>query len=39
MPPTHGNLKYIVVIVEYISKWIEAKAPATITLTTIQKFY
>jgi transposase InsO family protein len=31
-------LKYVVVVVEYFSKWIEAKALATITLATIQKF-
>jgi hypothetical protein len=38
MPAAQGNLKYAVVVVEYFSKWIEAKALATITLATIQKF-
>jgi transposase InsO family protein len=39
MPVAQGNLKYAVVAVEYFSKWIEAKALATITLVTIQKFF
>jgi hypothetical protein len=32
-------LKYVVVAVEYFSKWIEAKPLATITSVTIQKFF
>jgi transposase InsO family protein len=32
-------LKYVVVAVEYFSKWIEAKLLATITLATVQKFF
>jgi transposase InsO family protein len=32
-------LKYVVVAVEYFSKWIEAKPLATITSTTIHKFF
>jgi transposase InsO family protein len=32
-------LKYVVVAVEYFSKWIEAKPLATITSTTLQKFF
>jgi hypothetical protein len=32
-------LKYVVVAVEYFSKWIEAKPLATITSTTVQKFF
>jgi transposase InsO family protein len=32
-------LKYIVVAVEYFSKWIEAKPLPTITLVTIHKFF
>jgi hypothetical protein len=34
-----GNLKYVVVAVEYFSKWIEAKPLATITSTTVKKFF
>jgi transposase InsO family protein len=32
-------LKYVVVVVEYFSKWIEAKPLTTITSTTVQKFF
>jgi transposase InsO family protein len=39
LPLAHGNLKYVVVAVEYFSKWIEAKPLATITLVTVQKFF
>jgi hypothetical protein len=39
MPATQGNLKYVVVDVEYFSKWVEAKVLAMITSTTIQKFF
>jgi transposase InsO family protein len=39
LPPTQGNLKYVVVAVEYFSKSIEAKPLATITLATVQKFF
>jgi ribonuclease HI len=35
LPPAQGNLKYVVVAVEYFSKWIEAKPLATITSTTV----
>jgi hypothetical protein len=34
-----GNLKYVVVAVDYFSKWIEAKHLAKITPATIQKFF
>jgi hypothetical protein len=27
LPPAQGNLKYVVVVVEYFSKWIEAGIP------------
>jgi hypothetical protein len=37
--PAQGNLKYVVVVVEYFSKWIEAKPLATITSITVQKFF
>jgi hypothetical protein len=39
LPPAQGNLKYVVVAVEYFSKWIEGKPLATITLVTVQKFF
>jgi transposase InsO family protein len=39
LPPAQGNLKYVVVAVEYFSKWIKAKPLATITLATVQKFF
>jgi hypothetical protein len=39
LPPTQGNLKYVIVVVEYFSKWIEAKPLATITSVTVQKFF
>jgi transposase InsO family protein len=39
LPPAQGNLKYVVVAVEYFSKWIEAKPLATITSVIVQKFF
>jgi hypothetical protein len=39
LPPTQGNLRYVVVAVEYFSKWIKAKPLATITSVTVQKFF
>jgi hypothetical protein len=39
LPPAQGNLKYVVVAVEYFSKWIEAKPLATITSVAVQKFF
>jgi transposase InsO family protein len=39
LPPAQGNLKYVVMAVEYFSKWIEAKPLATITSATVQKFF
>jgi transposase InsO family protein len=39
LPPAQGNLKYVVLAVEYFSKWIEAKPLATITSVTVQKFF
>jgi hypothetical protein len=39
LPPVQDNLKYVVVAVEYFSKWIEAKPLATITFVTVQKFF
>jgi hypothetical protein len=39
LPPAQGNLKYVVVAIEYFSKWIEAKPLATITSVIVQKFF
>jgi IS30 family transposase len=39
LPLAQGNLRYVVVAVEYFSKWIEAKPLATITSATVQKFF
>jgi hypothetical protein len=39
LPPAQGNLKYVVVAVEYFSKWIELKPLAIITLVTVHKFF
>jgi hypothetical protein len=39
LPPAQGNLRYVVVAVEYFSKWIEAKPLTTITSVTVQKFF
>jgi ribonuclease HI len=39
LPPAQGNLKYVVVAIEYFCKWIEAKPLATITSVTVQKFF
>jgi ribonuclease HI len=35
LPLAQGNLKYVVVAIEYFSKWIEAKPLATITSVTV----
>jgi hypothetical protein len=39
LPPAQGNLKYVIVAVEYFSRWIEAKPLATIISATVQKFF
>jgi hypothetical protein len=39
MSSAQGNLKYVVEAVEYFSKWIKAKDLATISSTTIQKYF
>jgi transposase InsO family protein len=39
LPPAQGNLKYVIVVVEYFSKWIEEKPLATITFAKVQKFF
>jgi hypothetical protein len=39
LPTAQGNLKFIFVVVEYFTKWIEARAVSTITSKTAQKFF
>jgi hypothetical protein len=39
LPTTQGNFKFVVVAVEYFTKWIEARAVATITSTTVKKIF
>jgi hypothetical protein len=39
LSPAQGNLRYVVVAVEYFFKWIKAKPLATITSATVQKFF
>jgi hypothetical protein len=39
LPIAQGNFKFIVVAIEYFTKWIEARRLATITSTTIRKFF
>ena len=39
LPTPLGNLRYVVVAVEYFTKWIEAKPLATITSLTVKKFF
>jgi hypothetical protein len=39
LPTTLGNLRYVVVAVEYFNMWIKAKPLSTITSQTIKKFF
>jgi transposase InsO family protein len=39
LPTAQGNLKFTFVVVEYFTKWIEARAVSTITSKTAQKFF
>jgi hypothetical protein len=39
LPTAQGNFKFVVVVVEYFTKWIEARPLATITSATIRKFF
>jgi hypothetical protein len=39
LPTAQGNFKFVVVAIEYFTKWIEARPLATITSTTIRKFF
>jgi hypothetical protein len=39
LPPSQGGNKFVVVAVEYFTRWIEAKQLATITSKTVKKFF
>jgi IS30 family transposase len=39
LPPSQGGNKFVVVTVEYFTRWIEAKALATITSELVKKFF
>jgi hypothetical protein len=39
LPTAQGNLKFTFVVVEYFTKWIEARAFSTIASKTAQKFF
>ena len=39
LPTAQGNCKFAVVAVDYFTKWIEAKALASITTAIVQKFF
>jgi hypothetical protein len=39
LPTAQGNFKFVVVAVEYFTKWIEVIPLATITSVTIRKFF
>jgi hypothetical protein len=39
LPIAQGNFKFVVVAIEYFTKWIEARPLASITSTTIRKFF
>jgi IS30 family transposase len=39
LPTTQGNYKYAVVVVEYFTKWIEAKSLIHITSEAVRKFF
>ncbi|RDX77342.1 Tf2-6, partial [Mucuna pruriens] len=38
-PPAPGQVKFLIVVVDYFTKWIEAESVATITAERIKKFY
>jgi hypothetical protein len=38
MPPRKGNMKFLVVIVDYFTQWAEAEAFATITTESVTNF-
>jgi len=39
LPPSQGENKFVVVAIEYFTKWIEAKPLAKITSEIVKKFF
>jgi hypothetical protein len=39
LPTTQGNCRFAAVVVDYFTKWVEAKPLANIKAPTIQKFF
>jgi hypothetical protein len=39
LPMAQGNYKYTIVVVEYFTKWIEAKPLVRITSEAVKKFF
>nr|KYP39541.1 hypothetical protein KK1_039143 [Cajanus cajan] len=38
-PPAKGQVKFLLVAIDHFTKWIEAKAVATIMANNVQKFF
>ncbi|RDY09020.1 Retrovirus-related Pol polyprotein, partial [Mucuna pruriens] len=38
-PPAPGQIKFLIVVVDYFTKWVEAEPVATITTERIKRFY
>jgi hypothetical protein len=39
LPTAQGNCRFVVVAVDYFTKWVEEKPIANIKASTIQKFF
>jgi hypothetical protein len=39
LTPAQGNYTFAIVVVEYFTKWVEAKPVTSITFATIKKFF
>jgi hypothetical protein len=39
LTPAQGNYTFTIIVVEYFTKWVEAKSVTNITSATIQKFF
>ena len=39
LPPSQEGNKFVVVAIEYFTRWIEAKPLTKITLETVKKFF